>query len=89
MSIAPAADIVRVWTEHGTPARLVWRGHRYRVVGGEPIRSAIAHEALTHAASRLVGWSLIARAEHDPAYVHVWRLQRQGAGWVLVDLDPA
>ncbi|WP_157694689.1 MULTISPECIES: hypothetical protein [unclassified Leifsonia] len=45
MSIAPAADIIHVWTEHGTPTRLFWAGNRYRVVGAEQIRTAPAQDA--------------------------------------------
>jgi hypothetical protein len=89
MSIAPTADIVHLWMEQGAPVRLVWAGHRYRAVGAEPIRSAVDHDALTHPAERLVGWSVIGRSEHDLTDVRVFQLQRQGAGWILVDVDPA
>ena len=89
MSIAPAADIVHLWMEQGTPVRLVWGGHRYRAVGAEAIRTAVDHDALTHPAEHLVGWSVIGRSERDPADVRMFQLQRHGAGWVLVDVDPA
>jgi len=45
MSIAPAADIVHYWSVSGTPKRLVWRGHRNRVISAEPVRSAAVHDA--------------------------------------------
>ena len=89
MSIAPATDVVHLWMEQGAPVRLVWAGHRYRAVTAEAIRAAVAHDALTHPAERLVGWSVIGRSERDPADVRVFQLQRQGAGWILVDVDPA
>ncbi|MFP3467596.1 hypothetical protein [Leifsonia sp. SIMBA_070] len=89
MSIAPAADIIHVWTEHGTPIRLVWAGNRYRVVGAEPIRITAVHDVLTRPAEQLVGWSVIARAERNRTDLRIFRLQRHGAGWVLIDLDPA
>ena len=89
MSIAPAADIIHVWTEHGTPIRLVWAGNRYRVAGAEQIRTTGTHDALTHPAEQLPGWSVIGRAEQDPADVRVFGVQRQGAGWVLITFDPA
>lgn len=89
MSIAPAADIVHLWMEQGSPVRLVWAGHRYRTIGAEPIRAAVPHDALTHPAERLVGWSVIGRSEQDPAGVRVFQLHRRGSGWVLVDVDPA
>lgn len=89
MSIAPTADIVHLWMEQGAPVRLVWAGHRYRTIGAEPIRSPVDHDALTHPTERLVGWSMIGRSEHDPTDVRVFQLQRQGAGWILIDVDPA
>lgn len=89
MSIAPAADIVHVWMEQGSPVRLVWAGNRYRTVGAEAIRTAVAHDALRHPAEQLVGRSVIGRGERYPADVRVFQLQRHGTGWVLVDVDPA
>jgi hypothetical protein len=89
MSIAPATDVVHLWMEQGAPVRLVWAGHRYRAVTAEAIRAAVGHDALTHPAEHLVGWSVIGRSERDPADVRVFQLQRQGAGWILVDVDPA
>ena len=89
MSIAPAADIVHLWMEQGAPVRLVWGGHRYRAVTAEAIRAAVPHDALTYPAEYLVGWSVIGRSEQDPADVRVFRLQRLGVGWILVDVDPA
>ena len=89
MSIAPAADIVHLWMEQGAPIRLVWAGHRYRAVSAEAIRAAADHDALTHPAERLVGWAVIGRNEHDPADVRLFQMQRHGAGWILVDIDPA
>lgn len=89
MSIAPAADIVHLWMEQGSPVRLVWAGHRYRTVGAEPIRFTVPHDALTHPAERLVGWSVIARSERESADVRVLQVRRGGSGWILVDVDPA
>jgi hypothetical protein len=89
MSIAPAADIVHIWTDSGTPNRLVWRDHRYRVIAAEPVRSSATHDALTHPAERLVGWSVVAIADQDSSEVRSMQLQSVGTGWVLVDVDPA
>lgn len=89
MRIAPAADIVHIWTDSGTPIRLVWREHRYRVSAAEPVRSAAVHDALTHPAERLIGWSIVAIADMDPSEVRSMQLQSVGTGWVLVDVDPA
>jgi len=89
MSIAPAADIVHIWTESGTPNRLVWRDHRYRVIAAEPVRSPTVHDALTHQAERLVGWSVVAVSDQDPSEVRSMHLQSVGTGWVLTDVDPA
>lgn len=89
MSIAPTADIVHLWTDSGTPTRLVWHDRRYRVVAAEPIRATVAHDAPTHPAERLIGWSLAAAADHDPAHVRVMQVHSAGTGWVLVDVDPA
>lgn len=88
ISIAPAVDIVHVWMEQGTPARLVWAGVRYRAVSASPIRVAAHHDALTHPGEHLVGWSVIAQREHDAADTRVFQLQRHSAGWILVDVDP-
>jgi hypothetical protein len=89
MSIAPAADIVHLWMDQGSPVRLVWAGHRYRTIGVKPIRAAVPHDALTHPAERLMGWSVIGRSERHPADIRVFQVHRHGSGWVLVDVDPA
>ncbi|MGN6761443.1 MAG: hypothetical protein ACTHJI_08980 [Leifsonia sp.] len=89
MSIAPAADIVHVWTDSGTPNRLVWRDHRYRVIAAETVRSTPVHDALTHPVERLVGWFVVAVSDQDPSEVRTMQLQCVGAGWVLIDVDPA
>lgn len=89
MSIAPTADIVHVRTDSGTPIRLVWHQRRYRVVAAEPIRTTVAHDALTHPAERLIGWSLVVAAGLDPVDERVMQVRRAGAGWVLVRVDPA
>ncbi len=89
MSIAPAADIVHIWTDSGTPNRLVWRDHRYKVIAADPVRSTTAHDALTHPVERLVGWSVVAVSDQDPSEVRSMQLQSVGAGWVLIDVDPA
>lgn len=89
MNIAPTADIVHFWTDAGTPTRLVWRDRRYRVVAAQPIRTTVVHDALTHPAERLMGWSLVAAADRDPADVRVMRVHSAGTGWLLVDVDPA
>lgn len=89
MSIAPAADIVHIWTDSGTPNRLVWHDHRYRVIAAEPVRSSAVHDALTHPAERLVGWSIVAISDQNPSEVRSMKLQSVGAGWVLVDVDLA
>lgn len=89
MSIAPAADIVHIWTDSGAPNRLVWRDRRYRVIAAEAVRSAIVHDALTHPAERLVGWSIVAVSDRDPSEVRTMQLQSVGTGWVLIDVDPA
>ncbi|MFJ3395303.1 hypothetical protein [Leifsonia aquatica] len=88
MSIAPAADIVHLWDDAGVPARLVWAGRRYRVTRADPVRRSSHHDALTHPAEQLVGWALVAFAEANPAEMRALQLQRAGAGWVLVDVDP-
>lgn len=88
MSIAPAADIVHIWSDSGTPSRLVWRDRRYRVVAAEPVRSRTTHDALTHPAERLIGWSVVAIADQEPSDVQSMQLQSVGTGWVLVDVDP-
>lgn len=89
MSIAPAADIVHIWTDSGTPTRLVWRDHRYRILAAEPVRASATHDALTHPAERLIGWSIVAIADQDSSEVRSMQLQSVGTGWVLVDVDPA
>lgn len=89
MSIAPAADIVQIWTDSGTPTRLVWRDHRYRIIAAEPVRSSATHDALTRPAERLIGWSVVVIADQEPCDVRSMQLKSVGTGWVLVDLDPA
>lgn len=89
MSIAPAADMVHIWTDSGTPKRLIWRDHRYRVPAAEPVRSTTVHDALTHPAERLVGWSVVAISDQDPSEIHTMQLQSIGTGWVLIDVDSA
>lgn len=89
MSIAPAADIIHIWTDSGTPNRLVWRDHRYRVIAADPVRSTTVHDALTHPVERLVGWSVVAISDQDPSEVRFMQLQSFGTGWVLIDVDPA
>ncbi|WP_431246423.1 hypothetical protein [Leifsonia xyli] len=89
MSIAPTTEIVHLWTDSGTPTRLVWRQRRYRVVAADPISTTVAHDALTHPAERLVGWSLVVASDLDPADVRVIQVRCAGAGWVLVRIDPA
>ncbi|TDQ02299.1 MULTISPECIES: hypothetical protein [unclassified Leifsonia] len=89
MSIAPAADIVHVWTDSGTLDRLVWRDRRYRIVAAEPIRATVIHEALTQPAERLIGWSLVAAGEQEPSEVRMMQIQSTGSGWALVDVHSA
>jgi hypothetical protein len=89
MSIAPAADIVHIWTESGTPNRLVWRDNRYRVIAAEPVKSSTTHDALTHPVDRLVGWSVVAVSDQDSFEIRPMQLQSVDTGWVLVDVDPA
>jgi len=89
MGIAPAANIVHIWTDSGTPNRLVWRDHRYRVIAADPVRTPATHDALTHPAERLVGWSIVAISDQDRSDVRSMQLQSVGTGWVLVDIDPA
>jgi hypothetical protein len=57
--------------------------------GVEPNRTIAVHDALAHPAEQLLGWSVIGRAEGDPADVRIFRLQRQAAGSVLIEVDPA
>lgn len=89
MSIAPAADIVHIWTDSGTPSRLVWSDRRYRIVAAEPVRSATVHDALTHPVERLVGWLIVAVSDQDPSEVRSMQLQSVGTGWVLIEVEPA
>jgi hypothetical protein len=89
MSIAHAADIVHIWTDSGTPNRLVWRDHRYRVIAAEPVRSTAMHDALTHPAGRLVGRTVVAISDQNSSKIRPMQLQAAGTGWVLVDVDPA
>jgi hypothetical protein len=89
MSLAPAADIVHLWTDSGTPTRLVWRQRRYRIAAAEPIRAIVAHAALTRRAERLIGWSLVVTADLDPADVRVMQVRSTGGQWVLTGVDPA
>ncbi|ANF31943.1 hypothetical protein A0130_09880 [Leifsonia xyli] len=89
MSIAPTADIVHLWTDSGTPTRLVWQQRRYRVVAAEPIRATVSHDALTHPAERLIGWSLVVAADLDHADVRVMQVRPTGREWLLADVDPA
>lgn len=91
MSIAPAADIVHLWADAGTPVRLVWAGRGYRVVTAEPLRAPAHDDQLTHPVQHLTGWVLVAAAEDDPAELRTLQLQRTAGsgGWLLVDVDPA
>ncbi|MEY9853542.1 hypothetical protein ABH923_003220 [Leifsonia sp. EB41] len=89
MSIVPAADIVHIWTDSRTPSRLVWRDHRYRVIAAEPVRSTMVHDAFTHPAEQLVGWSVVAISDQDPSEVRSMQLQSVGTGWVLINVGPA
>lgn len=89
MSVAPAADIVQIWTDSGTLNRLVWRGRRYRVVAAHLVRASNVHDALTHPAEWVVGWSVVAFSDQDPSEVRSIRLQSVGTGWMLIDIDPA
>jgi hypothetical protein len=91
MSIAPAADIVRLWADAGTPVRLVCAGRRYRVLTAEPLRAAAHHDQLTHPVQHLTEWVLVASAEADPTELRTLQLQRTAGSddWLLVDVDPA
>ncbi|MGO4535162.1 hypothetical protein [Leifsonia sp. 2MCAF36] len=67
----------------------MWAGRRYRAVTAEALRTAVAHDALTHPAEHLVGWSVTGRSEQDPADLRVFQLQRHDVGWILVDVELA
>ncbi|MFJ8896584.1 hypothetical protein ACIRCZ_18520 [Leifsonia sp. NPDC102414] len=85
MSIAPAADIVHVWTDAGAPARLVWAGRRFRVVAAVELHQ---HSPLEEA--RSTGWALVVVAEADPAEVRALQVQPgTGDTWCVVDTDSA
>lgn len=57
MSIAHAPELVSVWIESGRPTRLLWCGIRYLVTDTPtPLREPALHDALTHPASRIIGW---------------------------------
>lgn len=88
MSIAPA-DIVHLWEAGGSPVRLAWRGWRYRIASALPVPSSSLHDALTHAAQRLTGWIVTAQLDDHPETVVAMRVQRAGAGWILVRVQPA
>ena len=57
MSITHAPELVSVWTEDGRPVRLAWCGVRYLVTDiPTALHEPVVHDALTHPASRVVGW---------------------------------
>lgn len=57
MSVAVMTDEAAVWLVNGIPARMVWDGVRYRVTDTPtPLTEDEWCPALTHAATRIVGW---------------------------------
>lgn len=82
MSIAPAADIVHVWTDAGAPVRLVWAARQFRVVAADELH----HRPLADA--HPAGWALVVVAEADPAEVRALQIQPgTGNSWRVVDVD--
>ncbi len=84
MSIAHAPDLVSVWTDGGYPARLVWRGVRYLVTDTPTaLQEPVVHDALTHPASRVVGWRFQGTSVSD-GDTRVFDVRSIGAGrWEL------
>lgn len=76
-------DEVAVWFANGVPARLVWRGERFRV-NDRPTRLEDElgwHPAITHPPS-VVGWRFQARGEAGRSLV--FDVQQTARGWVLL-----
>ena len=89
MSVHLTTDLepVTVWLEQERPARVVWRGTRYRVTDRPtPITDSVPADYLTHPASRLAGWRFQGTSESGGRDVDVrmFDVIRQAAGrWVL------
>ncbi len=80
MSIMRATDTVSVWCQNGVPARLVWRGRRYRV---SDTPTVLGEElfGLTHLPSRASaqGWRL--QGTTDDGVTHMFELRLEGHQW--------
>jgi hypothetical protein len=89
VSITHTTDIVTVWVdEYGTPKRMFWAGHRYRVtdtptrLGPEP--DLLLSPALTHPPSPLTGWRFQGTSDEGDSHVFDVRRRHPESGWELL-----
>jgi len=81
-------DTVVVWLSNGVPARIMWKGQRYRVNDtptrlGDPL-DAWWHPAVTHPPEPWFGWRFQAVDERGVARVFDVRHREQRAEWELI-----
>ncbi|WP_346769365.1 hypothetical protein [Planctomonas sp. JC2975] len=88
MSITHTADVVTVWVgADGTPKRMFWAGHRYRVtdtptrLGPEP--GLLLSPAITHPPSPLNGWRFQGTSDDGDTRVFDVRFADDD-GWELI-----
>lgn len=78
---------IALWLDAGdVPARVVWRGIRYRVTDTPtPLAEDVPADFLTHPARRLSGWRFQATSCDGTNTVLVLDVVRQaaGGGWLL------
>lgn len=55
MSTTHPVDLVTVWFDNGAPARLLWRGERWRVTDTPTPLDDFAWSRITHP-PRMIGW---------------------------------
>lgn len=70
MSMQTLAEPVVVWMSANGPARVVWRGVRYRVTDRPtPLRERVAAPGMTHPVEPQVGWRFQGTDDHGQSYV--------------------
>jgi thymidine kinase len=79
-----AIENATVWLASGRPARLVWRGRRWRVTDTPTaLTEPVYDERLTHGSvPQQVGWRF--QATDDAGHTHVVDARQATDGWAVV-----
>ena len=82
MTTLEQPDAVAVWLVDAVPARIVWRGRRFRVTDRPtPIRETTGTFGPTHPTERLVGWRFQGTCDDESLVFDV--LGSAASGWRL------